>query len=405
MQVNSKVFKYSVHYFLSVSFYSFLLGFFPLYCKDLGYTSFEIAMIAASATIATIIGPPALLQLAHNLVSPRVIFWTGGIVALAVFLLMSAANSFYYVAPIWFACILVKRGCDSLVDAQTLRDSSNKELRFEKIRLWGSFGFIATSSITGMLFDTFGSASVLPSGAANLLFIAIWGFILAPLLPGTVGKLARPRELSSKAAHSAPRSVFLLAVTSIMLLSASHSVLYGYLSLYLRALGWSGALISAAWNIGVLAEIVFFFLFFQLEKHLSLSRIFQLSVGAAIVRWLVLVFCDSQPIILISQVLHAFTFGGSYLASLKIVHQILPDHLKDRGQGALIAFGQGVGSLFGYFAAGLGASLLVSDRDLNLLFIGAAALALLSLLISARLPHIDPKTAAEEPIHKSLASL
>jgi MFS transporter, PPP family, 3-phenylpropionic acid transporter len=179
---------------------------------------------------------------------------------------------------------------------------------------------------------------------------------------------------------------FLLLLGAVALTWASHGPLYVYLSLYLKGLGWSGQMISLAWNVGVFAEILVFSFFYRLEGRFALMTIFRVSIFLALVRWLILANFTNPLCILASQALHAFSFGAFYLASIKLAFRTLPDDMRDRGQGFLTGLGSGLGSFLGRMAAGLPGEALTTPELLRLVFWGAAAASIIALTFSAFVP-------------------
>lgn len=139
-------------------------------------------------------------------------------------------------------------------------------------------------------------------------------------------------------------------------------------------------MISVAWTIGVIAEIAFFAYFRRVEKKVSLEEILTVSLILTVVRWVILASVTNTTVILISQALHAFTFGGVYVASMRLVPKLLPSEQHDRGQGYLVTFGSGLGSLVGRLSAGWGAMFLASYLGVQQLFVFSALLALLAVV-------------------------
>lgn len=384
--------RYCGWYFVSISFYSFVLAFLPLHCKALGFTPFQIAVVSSSATCAAIVGAPLVLQLAHYLIPPRALLLLSSALGFLAFLVLFRATAFWPVLLFFFICLILKRGSDSLVDAQAIRHSATGEIRFERVRLWGSLGFICVTFGFGEMIDSWGTFAIIPSGAVVLFVCLLAAAVILPLFCPVTGRKAHEVSLAEASSRAKFLPAFALLAFSCSFLWASHSTLYVYLSIYLKSLGWSGKEISLAWNLGVIAEITIFFLFHKLEKHFTLTMIFQASIAVAVLRWLLMYWSKNFYVILFAQTLHAFSFGSSYVASLKLVHLILPEHLKDRGQGMLMSSGTGLGSLLGYLAAGAVATCLQGYEETNKLFLFSIALALCSLLAAL---HIRPQTRPE----------
>ena len=109
-------------------------------------------------------------------------------------------------------------------------------------------------------------------------------------------------------------------------------------------------------------------------------------------RWLILALRHDTNLILLSQSLHAFTFGGLFLASMKLMHDIMPEHLRDRGQAYIQAVGLGLGCLAGQWYFGFQAEQLNSYQEIPQLYLQSAAFTFIALLLSLILNKMLLKT-------------
>ena len=383
-------FRFSLYSLATISLYAFTIGFFPLHLRSQGFSPFDIALVSAASTLANIVGAPLALQLAHSTWPARKILLSCSTLALVGGALLLKAQTLVTVFTCYLICMVSKRGADSLVDATAVRNSASGLIRFEHVRLWGSIGFVLTAFVIGTAVDRIGTPAIVPSGVCILIAILLGSIFLLPALNKQKAHSTTPIDASFKhLPHLLPSALYLLLCSG--LIWSSQGVLYVYLSIYLSELGWSGALISTAWNIAVAAEIVFFAVFPFLEQKLSLVGILRLSCLLTVIRWLILASSTNTYILLSSQLLHAFTFGGCYLTTVKLTYEVFPAALRDRGQGILVATGQGIGSGVGKLIAGLGAAQLASYQELNILFYVAAVLAALAFLFTGKI-RVKPST-------------
>jgi PPP family 3-phenylpropionic acid transporter len=356
---------YSLFFFWAVSLYSVLLGFFPIHCEALGFSAYQIGLIAAAANVATLVGAPTTQVVAHHWIAPRVLLLVMPIAALLVFSSLFEMTAFLPVLLAWFTVMFFSKGAATIATAKAVRDSADGQIHFEHVRAWGSIGFIVMGFVLGQAYDHYGPRSILPLALLILIAICATALPLMRYMRPFTGASTLQREVgkaSSVQSTFLRQPAFWLLVLATTLVSMSHAPLYAYFSLYLRAHEWSGFLISVAWNVGVVAEVAFFFFFPRVTRHLSLLTIFKLSVIAAAVRWLILFQCDSRVVIILSQCLHALTFGGCYLAGVKLTYLVLPEDLRDRGQGLLPAMGAGLGLILGQLGAGWLAEQLPSSE-------------------------------------------
>lgn len=288
--------------------------------------------------------------------------------ALATLLIQAAlvaSSSVSMLLGILLFLAVAHKACGISADTVLVRASSLQAIRFERIRLWGSVGFIVVSYTFGFALDAFGERSLswVALAVAIPLFVSAFGLSRAwsssrySLLTSELGpghsEHAPSRENTAESERVAWKMSLTLLLLACGLMWASSGVLYVFLSVYLRHLGWSGTAISTAWAIGILAEILMFMNFNFVERRFSLQTIFRVSILAGALRWALMTISPSPYVILSAQLLHSLSFAAFYLSSVKLVYAILPAHLKDRGQGYLGAFGSGLGSLIGRILTGV----------------------------------------------------
>jgi PPP family 3-phenylpropionic acid transporter len=71
----------------------------------------------------------------------------------------------------------------------------------------------------------------------------------------------------------------------------------------------------------------------------------------AVLRWIVTAVAHDAIVLLICQMLHAFTFGLWYVSTVKFVQDEAPDELRTSMQSIALTF-IGLGALFGYLLGG-----------------------------------------------------
>ncbi len=373
---------YSLYYLISVSLYAFLLAFFPIHCESIGFEPFEIALLTIAATLAPMVGAPLTLHFAHTHAAPARLILMLIVCAILSYLPLLSLMSFWPCMFFWFVCLACKRGADSLIDAQAIRDSAVGKILFERVRLWGSIGFLISSIGMGLFVRRFGIASVLYFGLLVLVSILLIASLVRPSLStqsGAQSSGGTATPFFSKAVKSSP---FVFLLLTMLFNSASHAAYYTYFSLYLSHLNWGPIEIAACWNIGVLAEIIIFIVFQRICRHMSLERILQISMILTALRWAILFISDYTPVILCSQLLHGFSYGTCYLASMKLVHEILPDSVRDRGLGWLTAVGLGLGSILGRLLFGHLAQSSADYTEIPQLFLISSLIALFGILAS-----------------------
>lgn len=377
-EANAQV-RFSIFYFFLSFAQGVSLAFFPLHCSYLGFTPFQIAIAAAAQSFATLVGAPTFAAISHRYISPRKLLFVSSILTCLLYLPLLVVSSFATVFPIWLAYLLIFSAMVVTIDTRAVIASTNKEIRFERARLWGSIGFVASLATIGFLIDLFGLQAIMWVGFSCACALHGLYYLIKVRMPTECGRqrmhLVSPTPWRS---FAGPLAIVLGATA---LLWASHSAYYVYFSIYLKSLGWSGTSIAAAWNTGVVAEIVLFINFHRLSDRFPLTRIFVVAGVLAVVRWIVLAQTSHPETLVLIQILHAASFGAVYLSSIRLVQRIAPPDYRERAQGLLVGLSSGGGSLLGRVGFGYLAVSIADPRDFDILFWPSAAIAALGTLL------------------------
>jgi PPP family 3-phenylpropionic acid transporter len=146
------------------------------------------------------------------------------------------------------------------------------------------------------------------------------------------------------------KSIVFLTCAFLMLLS--HGAYYGFFSIHLEKLGYGKTFIGISWAVASTAEIIVMLYSGRLFKQFSLESIMVFSFSVAAVRWFLLSFVDSGPVILATQVLHAFTYGAFHMSSILYVDALSSQASKTLGQAVNNAVSYGLGLMVGFFLSG-----------------------------------------------------
>jgi len=216
-------------------------------------------------------------------------------------------------------------------------------LDYGRLRIWGSATFIATSFAGGPMLAAFGSWSVLWA-ALGLMVVVLGSCVLLP----EVEKIALPTTTTAAAKNSGTvfrllrQPVFMLFLVAGGLGNASHAVLYGFATLHWRAVGYSDVLIGLLWAEGVVAEIVLFWLGSRLVRRFGAANLLALGAAAGVIRWTAMGLSDALWLALLTQALHAFTFGAAHLGAMHFIARAAPEEMSATAQSLHGAVGAGI---------------------------------------------------------------
>jgi PPP family 3-phenylpropionic acid transporter len=162
------------------------------------------------------------------------------------------------------------------------------------------------------------------------------------------------------------------------LLQLSFGAYYGFFALYVLDLGYSGQATGWLIALGVVAEVIIFLQAGKLIKLFGVKWILVISILLTALRWYLLAVAANNPALLVvSQVLHAFSFGMTHAASMHFIHHYFGNKFQSQGQAIYISIGFGVGGAIGGYGAGY---FWQQGQGAELTFTLAAVAAILSAL-------------------------
>ncbi|MCB0334467.1 MAG: MFS transporter [Bdellovibrionales bacterium] len=377
---------FSLFYFFFYGYLVIPFSFYPLRLREIGFSATQIGVVSTVANLSMMLGAIFSLQLAHRLSSERRLGYLWGLGTSILLVPLLWFEEFAWIVALMGLAHFTHKGCGILIDAWAVRSAAERgDFHFERTRLWGSIGFLLLSFMTGVLVDLFGTAIIIPLGIIIGAPISLMASRILLTKPTRKKGHERHEEQRRDRGTTSSRPWFFSFLTLLIALAlsfGSSAPMSIYLSVYLESIGWSATFISLAWVIAVTAEVFFFQFFKLIEVAFSLTTLFRISALFTALRWLILYEFREPWIIFLSQILHAFSFGGLYLCSVKLAYQILPDDLRDRGQGWLISFGSGLGMLLGRIISTYSAQNLKSFQEASTLFFPAAIASLLGFVVS-----------------------
>jgi len=223
---------------------------------------------------------------------------------------------------------------------------------------------------------------VVPAGIAVLAVNAlVTSFVPAPVSPRRIARLSASQLLLL------PGVGGLLAAGFLM--QASHGAYLGFFSLVLEENGYSGLAVGMAWAGAIAAEVIVMLLSRRLVTGMGVRRLMALSVSIAAFRWFLYSASVAVPVLILGQVLHAFTYAAFHVAAVQTIQRLVPAGSRTMGQAFYSGWTFGAGIMAGTLYSGI-----VKDHlGTGPMFVSAGVMALASLGILVLGARTRPATA------------
>lgn len=334
-----------VQYFLYFGVMGIYLPYFNLYLYHIKLSAFQIGVISALRSVLLVLFPVFWGMLAERLQARKAIYVSCNFASALIWSLYLHTIRFEWLVVITFGYGIFFSPIISFLEAITMDVLGKEKLRYGQTRAWGSVAFIAVVILVGGMIDAYPVGIILPLILAGGLVQSI-ASLGAPSVhtPKLQGLSRDTGQLMSR------KSVVFLICAFLMLLS--HGAYYGFFSIHLDKLGFGKTFIGISWAVASIAEIIVMIHSRRLFKRFSLETIMVFSFSIAAMRWFLLAFVDSGYVILITQVLHAFTYGAFHMASILYIDALSSEASKTLGQTVNNAVSYGMGLMAGFFLSG-----------------------------------------------------
>jgi MFS transporter, PPP family, 3-phenylpropionic acid transporter len=366
--------------------YFLMLGafapFFGLYLKDLGFASLQIGVLLAISPVVRTALPTVWGWIADHHGHRRALIRFTSVAATVACAGLLLGTSFAWLFAVLFVLNVFWCAALPLVEATTFGLLKGRLGDYGRIRVWGSVSFVLAVLAIGPVLDRAG-VGILPP-VLVMLFAIVAGSTW--LLPADETSVHPEEHVSLGRILRRPEVVALFVACFLM--SLAHGPYNSFYSIHLVDLGYSKTAVSWLWTMSVVAEIGVFLWMPHLLKRVSIANVIAVSLGCAVVRFLLIGWLAQVPAVLAAaQLLHAATFGAHHAAALAAVHHFFRGRFQARGQGLYTALGFGAGGAVGAVLSGW----LWDHVGAGLTFTFGAASALVALavvLARLRLPAV-----------------
>lgn len=332
--------RLSFFYFAIFSFVGIHMPFWPVWLKSQGIDALGIAVLTAlSFALKIVVTPWISRQVDRNGRKREAIVWLalGLLLGCGAFFLTRGFTQIFLLTLLAFSCW---SPIMSLAESVTTMAAKAHKLDYGRIRLWGSVSFMLVAGSSGLLLQAFGEGVLLWAicAAAAMLWVAA---CLLPRPPAAAPAAAAKATVGNGVFFKTPW--FMAFLLSTMLIQGSHAAYYTFGSIHWREIGLSDQTVGLLWGASLVAEVLFFAFGRPIVERLGAANVIVLGGVCAALRWAA-IGSSGDPLWLgLAQLLHAFSFGASHFAAVRLISEHVDDSLSASGQGLYSAFIMGLG--------------------------------------------------------------
>ncbi|WLQ15483.1 MFS transporter [Hahella aquimaris] len=366
------IWKLAGFYFFYFALVGGISPYFPVYLEYVGFDALEVGQLMSILMLTRILAPNLWGWIADATGKRLLMIRMGSACATFFFAGLLLIQGFW-----WHALLMTLFSCfwNAVLpqfEVVTLHNLGDERARYSSVRLWGSIGFVVSVTSFGALFNLY-SVALLPW---LLLALLVGIFLSACIIRGDTGKV-ESAGFAGFLGLLRNRSILLFFFIAC-LGQISFGPFYTFFSIYLKSLGYDMTMIGLFWSVGVVAEILLFSAMHRLLGRYSLYVIVVSCLLLTALRWSgVALLAEHWWVLVLTQALHAASFGGLHAAAIEFVHRAFPKEYAGQGQAMYSAVSFGVGGAIGANVSGA----IYDPLGATFTFLAAAGVCLLSAII------------------------
>jgi PPP family 3-phenylpropionic acid transporter len=334
---------------LYLFFFMALGAFFPfitLYYDQIGLSGVQIGTLSALPLIVTSFTSLFWGVLADALRLHRRILSISLLLSACTVYLISRTSQYELLIPIVLIYAFFATPITPLLDTAALDTIETNKGTFGGMRVWGTIGWIVSTSIIGAVINRFGILWLFYS------YIALLGVtFLISLGQPTRGQIPRPPLRQSLRQLLTRRTLFFF-LASVFLLALAMGTSDYFFSLYMDGLGANEGTIGLAWSISASTEIPLMLYSGTLLRTIGVSGMLSFSFITYAIRWLLFSFIQIPVWVLPVQLLQGLGFSTFIVASVTYINDHTPKSLRTTGQSLLNIVSMGLGPIVGALVGG-----------------------------------------------------
>ncbi|MGO4667774.1 MFS transporter [Bosea sp. 2YAB26] len=317
------------------------LPFFPLWLRAQSLGDDAIGIVLAAPLLTRIIANPVVGVLADRSVRMTIALVACSVAVVIGTGFLAFAAGFLPILLLVIAIALAQGPLIALTDAVTLRSLEglrSAELRYGRIRLWGSAGFALANLSAGWMLDWLPISSII-----GMLLLSALATALATVAVATIRLPERSAAPHERAGLVERPHLLILTIAGAALVQASHAAVYGFSTLHWQSLGISGGTMGSLWAAGIASEITFFSLLGYVIRGSAGAGVLLAASGAvATLRWAGMALDPDIAFVVLLQLTHGLTFGATHLGSIFLLAKFAPRSMLAQAQAWLAAGWAGV---------------------------------------------------------------
>ncbi|GAB6926419.1 MFS transporter [Paenibacillus sp. JCM 10914] len=310
-----------------------VISYFPLYFKEIGFSSTQIGYLYAIGPLISIFSNMIWSYTSDKYRTIKRIMNVLIIGQLIALLVLWQVSSFGFVMIIISLFYFFYYPVYPLADTMAIQTAQRYGRSFTVIRVFGSLGFAFFALAIGYTISYTGAAGTLAIGIG----IGCCTLFCSFLLRDGVTTKSEPVELAILFKILRSREILWFFGCSFCL-AIAHRMNEAFLTLTLSDLGATEGMIGWSLMISAASEIPIFFLLSKYGNNIKELPLLAFASLMFAIRFLLMSLATDPVAVLAVQSLHSITFGVFYVTAVRYITQIIPPQYRASGMALFIIF-------------------------------------------------------------------
>ncbi len=302
-----------------------------VYYRSIGLSGVQIGLINTLAPLIGIFGSTLWGLLSDRFGRTRLLLGIAAAGAAIGALGISAVQTFIWILPLAAVSSLFANTLGPLVDSVNFAALGEQRERYSRQRIFGTVGFILTSSTVGLLFERTGLRFMF------ILYPLTLGLFILMLSGLKAQSVHLNRSLFSGVQAFLRQPAWVVFTLSVIVQFIGNNGFINFLSITLYEMGASDWLVGFAWSAAAISELPVMFFGAWMIRRWGASRLVPVAMAFYLLRIFLYAVMPNPAWALGVNLLHSVTYGVFWIAGVTYAYELAPAEYKATSQGLFVA--------------------------------------------------------------------
>jgi len=320
--------------------------------NEKGLSVFHASIIMGAGMVARAISTFVFFPVATKLLSLRRVMVWAAFISVIIMSLYIFANTFIPLLIITIVFSLVYPNLLPAMESSASVLIQTERIHYGKSRSFGSIGYTVGLLLIGAVTAIWNEQAILWVMLIGLAFM--WFLHTRPAPPSLAIKpqIREGKNKKSEVKRLITSKPFVTVLILSILLQGAHASYYNYGFIYLQELGVNSLYIGLVLIVAVLLEILFFARADFYFSNTKISTMYLIAASGSTLRWVLIFLFPTVWVFVLSQLLHAVSFGVAHYAFIQFISKRLSQNEIPTAQGMYASLAMGLSTAILTFAGG-----------------------------------------------------